>query len=857
MDNLKKLLFGVALSAPCFLSAQTLVTGAQFMDRIQPMQGSVTLETLKAENPSAKIWGATGVQNRYVDNGVEADDMNIWGGNVYRDSNGLYHQFVAGWDGTTRAFSYWSNSHIYHFTANTPYGPFTNPVDIGRGHNPEIFQAKDGTYVVYSLIGNKACYRLTSATLAGPWTFEAMPYDLRDRAMSTGSTTTFSNWTFARRPDGSQYCMDRGGAVWVSQDGLSEFVQVYGTSCYPNGGGGTFEDPVVWKDEFQYHMIVNDWKAQKAYYSRSADGFHWVAEDGLGYDTSVSVHPDGTREQWYKYERPRVFQDEHGRAIQLNMAVIDTIKAQDLAGDNHSSKNIAMPLNPGLLLEVLNDTPISTSTAEIRVKVMKEEGFDPATQLDLSSLRFGAYGTVNKGGGASVTKSEQDADGNLILTFSGADTGIAADEFAPKLLGRYADGYELNTLAGTQLKPSFCYGYARLPYYNYSPAYLSPVLPEIGEGSQLTKVKVENFGLTASAEGKIVKVLTAGGDVLATGSVKALEPYAAEEVSLTSVKAIPSRQTTLLVAFYDGDTQTDSHKLQLDSINAAQARLSAAYTEAKQLYANSQFENGREAVKTVLDETQSLLTSYYKPDLLAATQRLQKAVVDFREANPSVVNVTCCNYYFRTANYSSGYIYMSVNASGSIVRQKSADAACVFTLVNDAEHGRVYLYNVSQKCFLVPKEGNSSSFWSTSATCAYALAELEASTTTANAYTIKGVPNSTNIYNYLNAYGGVKHTEVSSYTQADKGSQWLLVETADQQYAFDLTSVEEGQDAFIESVSPVSGVVITPSVTSISDKVLTEARLPERPCYNLCGIPVGDHYAGLVVTRGKKILATP
>lgn len=117
--------------------------------------------------------------------------------------------------------------------------------------------------------------------------------------------------------------------------------------------------------------------------------------------------------------------------------------------------------------------------------------------------------------------------------------------------------------------------------------------------------------------------------------------------------------------------------------------------------------------------------------------------------------------------------YSAVNTGGGAPVAKSeqdADDACVFTLVNDADHGRVYLYNVSQKCFAVPKVGNSNSFWSTSTANAFALAQVEASTTTANAYTIKGVQNSTNTYNYLNAYGGQNHTEVSSYTQADKGS---------------------------------------------------------------------------------------
>ncbi len=857
MDSLKNFFLVTTLTALSLPSlAQTLATGGQFKDRILPMQGSVTLQTLQATNPSATIWGAPGVQNRYVDNGIEVDGMNIWGGNVYRDSTGTYHQFVTGWDGTTRAFSYWSNSHIYHFTGSTPYGPFSNPVDIGRGHNPEIFRAKDGTFVVYSLIGNKACYRLVSSTLAGPWTFEEMPYDLRDRAMSTGSTTTFSNWTFARRTDGSQYCMDRGGAVWVSQNGLSAFGQVLGSSCYPNGGGGTFEDPVVWRDGFQYHMIVNDWKARKAYYSRSADGFHWVAEDGLAYDTEVSVHPDGTREEWYKYERPRVFQDDNGRAVQLNMAVVDTIKAQDLAGDNHSSKNIAMPLNPGLLLQVLNETPISTSTSEIRVLVKREEGFDPATQLDLESLRFGSYKTVNAGGGASVAKSEQDAAGDLILTFNGTATGLTADEFAPKLLGRYADGYEMNTLAGQHLKPAFCYGYAQLPYYNYTPAYLSPILPEIGEGSRVTEVEVKNFGLSTSAEGTIVKVLTSGGTVLATGTVKALEPYSTDTVALIPLQAIPSGQSTLVVAFFEGDTKTDSHTLLLTDINALQAKLTAAYSDAQQLYDNTRFVNGRDAMQTTLAGTKNALSSYYEPEIQAAVSQLNDAISDFKTANPDVTNVTCRNCYLKTAKYISGYIYMSVDATGALARRKSADASCVFTLVSDADHGRVYLYNVSQRCFVVPKVGNSNSFWTTSTTQAYALAEVSASTTTASAYTISGVSNSTNTYNYLNAYGGQNHTEVSAYTQADKGSQWMLVDVADQQYAFDITSVTEGKSDFVETVSAIPGVVITPSVSSIGS-IKTNASQMQSRSYNLNGTPVSDRPVGLFITNGQKVFMRP
>lgn len=804
MNHLKLLYLCAAFTASLTsVSGQNLVTGGQFKDRIMPMQGSVTLETLKAENPDTKIWGAPGVQNRYIDNGIEKDGMNIWGGNVYKDVNGTYHQFVAGWDGVARKFSYWANSDIYHFTASTPYGPFANPVNIGRGHNPEIFRAKDGTFVVYALIGNSSCWRHTAKSLDGPWTFENMPYNLRDRALSTGLKTTYSNWTFASREDGSVYCMDRGGAVWISQDGLSEFEQVQGTSRYPNGGGGTFEDPVVWKDEVQYHMIVNDWKARKAYYSRSADGFHWVAEDGLAYDIEISVHPDGTKEEWYKYERPRIFQDKYGRAAQLNMAVIDTIKGEDLANDHHSSKNIAMPLNSGLRLFVLNETPISTSTQSIKVKVMAEEGFNPATDLDITSLRFGSYTTVNKGGGASVVSSSTDNDGNLVLTFNGKDTGIKTDEFAPKLIGRYAKGYKMNLETGKNLCPSFCYGYAKLPYYNYKPAYLSPVLPEIGEGSTVTSVKITNYGLSASVAGQVVKVLTKDGTILATGTVPAIEPYQSATVKLTATQAIPAGQSVLIVAFYDGETKTDTHTLLLTAINSVQAKLSAKYNEALLLYGNEAYTKGRKAMKKAIAEAKLHLNSYFEPEINAAEEALQAATTAFRSANPGVANVSCRNYYLKSANIKSGNIYVYVDADGTLARKKSYDNTSIFTLVIDGDNNRTYLYNPSSKTFVVAKAGRGQSFWTASATDAYRLAKVECSNITPEAYTITGDPTSSNAFNYLNTYSGANRTELSSYTRDDKNSQWLLIPADDQTYTFDVSNVTNGLDDFMTTVKEI------------------------------------------------------
>ena len=86
----------------------------------------------------------------------------------------------------------------------------------------------------------------------------------------------------------------------------------------------------------------------------------------------VSVHPDGQVEHWFKYERLKVFQDSLGRAVQANFAVIDTIKWEDQPNDNHSSKNICIPLNKGVLLEVLNRDTITADTKTIEVRIRRK-----------------------------------------------------------------------------------------------------------------------------------------------------------------------------------------------------------------------------------------------------------------------------------------------------------------------------------------------------------------------------------------------------------------------------------------------------------------------------------------------------
>ena len=502
-----------------------LVKGARFMDRFLPMKGNVL---------SSDTWGADCVLPRYVDNGIEDGIWSYWGGNIRKGEDGKYHLFVCGWlECSPKGHMEWPNSYVFHTVSDNLTGPFKPVRIIGKGHNPEMFRAKDGRYVVYVIDG-----RYVSDDLNGKWEYGKFDFNARDRRIIEG----LSNLSFAQREDSSYVMVCRGGGIWVSKDGLSEYNQLTDKRVYPDVDG-RFEDPVIWRDHIQYHLIVNDWLGRIAFYLRSKDGVNWVVDPGEAYMPGVAVHADGQVEDWFKYERLKVYQDKYGRAIQANFAVIDTLKNEDKPFDHHSSKNISIPLNPGLLLTILDEKPITSGTKTIRVKIQAEEGFNPQKDIDVNSLRFGASEEVNYGRGCQVLTTEN-AGKDLIVTFNGKGNGITKDEFAPKLIGKYKDGRML-------------YGYARLPYIDYIEPILSaraPVFTKSGKGLECT-VEVQNFGQVSSKkalvevgykqEGKTIKV--------ASGMVPALKPYEKTDILLSAKDRFEEgKEYDLIVTLYSG-----------------------------------------------------------------------------------------------------------------------------------------------------------------------------------------------------------------------------------------------------------------------------------------------------------------
>ena len=492
-----------------------LVTGARYLDRFEAMpDGKLESQT----------WGSEQVRPRFVDNGIECLELSFWGGNILKGDDRKYHLFVCGWpEAASKGHMEWPNSTVFHAVSNRLHGPYEIADTIGKGHNPEAFRLKDGRIVVYVINGYYIADHIN-----GPWKYGKFKFYPRDRRIIEG----LSNLSFAKRQDGSYLMVCRGGGIWISRDGIAPYEQLTDHRVYPSVAG-EFEDPVIWRDSLQYHLIVNDWLGRIAFYQRSKDGLHWIVEPGEAYVPGISFHRDGKVEKWFKYERPKVFQDAEGRVEQMNFAVIDTIKGEDHGGDRHSSKNICIPMNKGLLLSVLNSKPITADTRTIEVMVKAEPGFNPHRDMDVASLRFGSFREVNYGKGCRVIKTRRSGK-NLILVFDGKGSGITTDEFAPKLIGKDKEGRML-------------YGYARLPYVDYLPPILSAMRPVFVPSQKKVQVEVQNFGLSPASGFEME--LFQNGVSMGRSPISTLQSYEKKVISFIPSDGSWSEQANYQVKF--------------------------------------------------------------------------------------------------------------------------------------------------------------------------------------------------------------------------------------------------------------------------------------------------------------------
>lgn len=500
---------------------QGLVEGSRFIDRFLPLPevGQLTSHT----------WGLESVKPRYIENGIESNSWSYWGGNIHVDKQGKHHLFVCRWrEDDPKGHMAWPRSEVVRAVSDHSFGPYKVAQIIGPGHNPEMQQLKDGRYFLYVHQFSDFYYYLADH-LNGPWQKKPFTYDTRQREL----LDHMANNTFTKRDDSSMLMVGRGGGIWISKTGLPPYKLVSSESVYPPYEG-RYEDPVVWKTNIQYHLIVNDWLGRVAYYMRSKDGFNWKLDPGAAYLPEIAKHQDGRVEDWYKFERIKVLQDQYGRAYQANFAVNDTVKKQDLGSDNHSSKNISIPLTTGRLIELTTHDKITSETNEINLLLKAEDGFNPHTDVDLKTLRFGASEQVNYGRGSTVANTKP-LDDDLLIVFNGKGNGLTSDNFVGKLLGKTTTG-----------KPLF--GFARLPWLEYKISHLSSKFPEFSLNAKSLKaeVEIENFGQTSSAP--TVAIIEYLHDAkwlkFASSKVPPIQPY--ESINITFWgKKIQQRNNTI------------------------------------------------------------------------------------------------------------------------------------------------------------------------------------------------------------------------------------------------------------------------------------------------------------------------
>ncbi len=478
-----------------------IIYGGQFKDLFLP----IPLDHALIDK---HIWGSENVLPRDIKNGIEDSLWSYWGGNPIRGTDDNYHIAICRWKEDTGHWG-WPKSEVAHAISKDPLGPYiVTGTIIEKGHNPEIISLKNGSFILHTS-GAKV---YTSKSLDSLWTYQG------ELAIDTqgykGLSHLKTNLTGIEREDGSFLFFTKRGDVMISNKGILGPFKIVSAHNY-NRYSGYPEDPVIWKSRHQYHVVYNHAIEKKSIHMRSLDGIHWIVEPGLAYDKTIFKYSDGTKNEWEKFERPKVIQDIYGRATHMSLGVIDVQKKFDLGKDNHSSKNTILPLVVEKLIEIENSKLTGDQNGSIKIRIKSEPDFNAVKEVDVNSLLLGTSNDVNYGKGVKPTKSYQD-NTDVIIVFNNKGINIPTTHYDLKLLGKTKKG-------------TLFFGYALLPEFNNEPASLvtTPIEIKKTTDQQTLCVTVENVGLKPSAKSKL-KIFThkqSSSKLLKTYNIPRLDSY--------------------------------------------------------------------------------------------------------------------------------------------------------------------------------------------------------------------------------------------------------------------------------------------------------------------------------------------
>lgn len=506
------------------------IRGGQFKDLILPMPVVDGLDTVG-------LWGGDNVLPREKDNGIEGPDWCYWGGNPIRESDGKYHIAICRWP-EREGHNGWFDSEVAHCVSDSPLGPYkiTRTI-VEKGHNPEVLRLLDGTLALHT--SDASVY--SSQEMSGPWHRKGT-IRIHSRGFRPDDRVG-SNLTTELRPDGSVLIMKKDGDVAISRNGVLGPYHMVSAHNYSRATGYP-EDPVIWRSRHQYHAIYNHAQDRRSAYMRSLDGIHWRNEGGLAYDSGSFVYDGGTKNEWHKFERPKIVQDEDGRATHLSLAVLDVSKGNDRGNDKHSSKNVILPLTVERRVSIVSDGPVTSGTSRITIRIESEDDFDPLQTVNVNSLRLGGAYAVNRGGGCTAVTAEPDGS-DLLVYFEGL-LELSHRDYDLKLLGE--------TNAGELL-----FGYALLPDRTTTEASLItlPLSTTNIDGQLRLDSTIENWGLETSDACKlqVIRHDEEGDSVLHIVEVPSIEAYGSWPLSVRLNSSPTDRYEYRLVLL--GDRYSD------------------------------------------------------------------------------------------------------------------------------------------------------------------------------------------------------------------------------------------------------------------------------------------------------------
>lgn len=313
-----------------------------------------------------------------MDGGFRMEGYWVWCGSVVKGEDGRYHMFASRWPKKYPMHPGWLlASEVVRAVSDVPEGPyrFEEVVLPARGaqywdgrmtHNPSVM--KVGDYYVLYYIGsthpfedvpegsevtredprvivlrsNKRIGVAISKSVYGPWSRLNSP--VLNVRPDHFDNFLVSNPAPCQRPDGGmlmvyktrsyiappynrplQGKMQLGVAM---APGISGPFTAQTEAPLITGDGYELEDPFVWHDGEQYHMMAKDMNGKicgekfGGTYSHSSDGIHWQVEPGLLYYSRKILWDDGIVREMGNLERPFIL-FEDGKATHLFFATSD------------------------------------------------------------------------------------------------------------------------------------------------------------------------------------------------------------------------------------------------------------------------------------------------------------------------------------------------------------------------------------------------------------------------------------------------------------------------------------------------------------------------------------------------------